>query len=495
LDSSFSLDFKHNIAIEDEPINKDTYQIEIDLNLKSEIIIKEDITSESNISTESTKCEDDDSSLNKNDQNSANPIKGSPVITLKETSTLKDSLKTNQMIINGKIYFSCDVCERKFDLQHKLKKHKEQHTDERPFGCNYCTMSFRLNDYLKRHVARMHNPKINKKPEKPLLKSILFDRLTGKNDLDREDAEVDPLKKGKGRIDDENSSTEALRDGITDEKPFRCNYCTMSFRLNDYLKRHVARMHNPKINKKSQFKSVNIAPLESSQRIDESNANFTCSKCNTGFSSRFKLVNHVEKRICEPRPCLICGEHFKPNYLSKHMKMAHRKDTHPVCHLCGKVCTHKSGLARHINETHLKIRNHSCTICKRTFLNGTNLKKHTLIHTGEKPFQCAVCGKRFIQHAALYSHKKSHVDHYEFECKLCDAKFKYRGLYKSHIINHTGVYPYYCSICGQGSRSKPQLQRHMTTHSRKKPFSCDDCGRTFSQKEYVRRHLQKMHIK
>lgn len=43
------------------------------------------------------------------------------------------------------------------------------------------------------------------------------------------------------------------------------------------------------------------------------------------------------------------------------------------------------------------IKKHGCTVCSAMFKDKSNLKRHMLRHTGEKPFFCPGCGNRFQQ--------------------------------------------------------------------------------------------------
>lgn len=77
---------------------------------------------------------------------------------------------------------------------------------------------------------------------------------------------------------------------------------------------------------------------------------------------------------------------------------------------CGKTYNTRFNLRRHINSTHLKIKNFICEICSKHFVSKQNLKEHNFIHTGEKPFPCDEpgCCKRFRQVSQLSIHKRIH---------------------------------------------------------------------------------------
>lgn len=58
-------------------------------------------------------------------------------------------------------------------------------------------------------------------------------------------------------------------------------------------------------------------------------------------------------------------------------------------------------------------RPYTCSVegCGRTFTEHSSLRKHKLIHTGEKPYACEICGKTFSQSGSRNAHQKRHVDH------------------------------------------------------------------------------------
>ena len=50
---------------------------------------------------------------------------------------------------------------------------------------------------------------------------------------------------------------------------------------------------------------------------------------------------------------------------------------------------------------------HGCTICSRKFDSRYKLQRHTLTHTGERPFRCSYCNCSFSQNGNLNRHIKT----------------------------------------------------------------------------------------
>ena len=47
-------------------------------------------------------------------------------------------------------------------------------------------------------------------------------------------------------------------------------------------------------------------------------------------------------------------------------------------------------------------------ICWKGFIQNSDLKKHTRIHTNEKPYACDICLRKFSESGSLQRHKKTH---------------------------------------------------------------------------------------
>lgn len=77
-----------------------------------------------------------------------------------------------------------------------------------------------------------------------------------------------------------------------------------------------------------------------------------------------------------------------------------------------------------------------CNLCPYSTNVKYNLKRHFLVHSGERPYKCDVCNQCFTQVHAL----------------------------KSHMLLHTGEKPYSCNVCSMSFRQLTHLKLHMRKH-------------------------------
>jgi hypothetical protein len=81
---------------------------------------------------------------------------------------------------------------------------------------------------------------------------------------------------------------------------------------------------------------------------------------------------------------------------------------------CGRTYVNSSILKRHIQAFHNAEKRFQCSFCSKCLASRQNLKEHSYIHTGEKPYACQVpgCGATFRQGTHLSAHKRSQHSQY-----------------------------------------------------------------------------------
>ena len=119
-----------------------------------------------------------------------------------------------------------------------------------------------------------------------------------------------------------------------------------------------------------------------------------------------------EKKVYK---CEICENSFIDLY--QHQKIHSENDY--KCEICDKSFAEKGNLKRHkkIHDSSGKSqektilrqsqRTYECDICCKTFASS-ELKKHKIIHSDQKPFQCIACNKFLIPNL-LWANMKKYI--------------------------------------------------------------------------------------
>lgn len=158
---------------------------------------------------------------------------------------------------------------------------------------------------------------------------------------------------------------------------------------------------------------------------------------------------------------------------------------------------------------------HVCSHCSKEFGGKTDLERHMLIHSDERPHKCNECGKCYRQAVNLKNHKTTAHEHKkQFACTQCPKSFALKERLRLHMRLHSGEKPYPCALCdkrfargGQVSNqlnlrvyrtvapssSSPQLQQHMVSHHKTsiQQFNCTKCSASFSTNANLRVHMER----
>ncbi|XP_061912431.1 zinc finger protein 85-like isoform X3 [Entelurus aequoreus] len=225
-------------------------------------------------------------------------------------------------------------------------------------------------------------------------------------------------------------------------RPFKCNHCSKTFPGLRFLIKH-------------EWKHTGHLP-------------FRCAFCGLRFRNDADLVSHQRVHTREkPYLCAECGKTFSQrSNLLRHLHFIHsesKNEKKHICTECNASFKEKGALTLHQKRKHHKQRfRHTCSYCGKSF-SASSIKRHTLIHTGERPFKCDVpeCDKAFLSAVEVKKHVLTfHSSERPFKCEICQKGFITLGLLNSHAKIHSGKKPFVCNICLKAFPKSYSMNRH-----------------------------------
>lgn len=359
----------------------------------------------------------------------------------------------------------CPVCGKVLKSRSSLARHSFIHTGQRPFACTLCPLRFNRRDNLRHHLARLH-PQGAARPDRrrPAPRTWLcaacgktFGCRSRLRSHELIHSGVKPHRcprcpKAYMRSSDLEHHQRVVHgeggergDGAPPTPPspppasssLLCHLCGREFRCRSQLAAHL--------------------------RGHSGERPHLCDACGRSFARRYQLRRHAllvhgggeENRPPQHFPCPTCGRRLRSEaQLAAHRARLHGERARPPgpgpapfpCPLCHKAFRFRSLLASHA-LVHSEQRPHACDLCPRRFRRAAHLRRHRrALHADGRrrppqSFVCGVCGldkkcrSQLARHAIIHTGERPHA------CDLCPARFNRPGNLKQHRRRVHGVAP------------------------------------------------------
>lgn len=283
---------------------------------------------------------------------------------------------------------------------------------------------------------------------------------------------------------------------------YECHVCKMSFICKRYLQRHVKR---------------HIADREQNQK------RFTCFECGRQLKNKNNLKDHLKQHTGDkPHKCSICNKAFVQRHHMRQHEARHAKNgvlvslgkcTETECDECGAKFKSSKGLLAHFDgnfcgkntfdNCKMPSDKYQCTLCPKSFVYQSKLKRHMKCHTKEREFKCDQCGKSY----GYAHHLKRHtITHNQHECQKCGLKFRSQKTLGCHVeicdsvakeceIKGDTKRKYTCKSCGEQFRNSRELCDHRRlAHAQSSPYirlyTCQVCKKRYGARKNMRVHMK-----
>ncbi|XP_033125140.1 zinc finger protein 728-like [Anneissia japonica] len=428
--------------------------------------------------------------------------------------------------------FKCDECGRSFKHRNNLQLHKLSHTVVRIHQCQLCSFAATSAASLGTHMSEEHD--IEQKEDEDDDVDENMSQLEGSEEYDESEdvtngvqSSEQPMFVRKGglykcklcayrsKYPSKMSRHVKIHTPITKSTSFSCNHCNYMTRYKFALKKHVMKKHKQNLDGTPAFEESR-GELSQPMKVSESNeemlteVNFdsptgVLPTDDSSGSSRF--IIKCTCRACHgkavPKDSVTREQDVFTN-ANEMLIQKVQKENNVLweCSICDKSFTEKIRCLRH-SLIHTGEKPYTCSHCSRQFNLRSNAKRHIIIHIrnngGEKLSKCTICNKIFAFEGQLKYHLRTqHVngDVAFEEAYDTDVDASLKAVKDSKLAGSLSWHGemmeisrrFRCRYCNSTIVGRANFVKHICSHTGQTPMSCNICGKLFYDRTLLYKH-------
>lgn len=273
----------------------------------------------------------------------------------------------------------------------------------------------------------------------------------------------------------------------TREKPFKCHFCNAAFTLKSTLEAHLGAHYGHKDYKCvicskmfTTLKTLNTHYKKHDKNLVATHDKpYKCSKCDKYFTTVVEANVHMAiHEIPNPQGVQVSGLPLEKG-ISSQSDDIQIPLKQPLMETNNGSFQHLPPPKPPIPYADLELyknRPFKCHVCNAAFTKPAHVKRHMLIHSGQKQYSCNSCTKSFYSEYSLDQHMKFHKGIKNYPCDICDKRFVSSTILKRHLILHNPEKKFLCPYCNKRFKTAMLCRKHITIHKRQFKAQLQELG-------------------